>query len=301
MKQDLQTFVTQLQAAKVENARRELILLLAFIQNRPYSEVFFDPGFNVEDYDRLSFLVQRRCEGEPLSKITGQREFWSLPFKVTTDTLDPRPDSETIIQAVLLHFPDRHHPFKIVDFGTGTGCLLLSVLSEYPNSLGMGVDISDAALTVAKENAQQLKLQQRTFFIRSSWAKKVQGKFDILISNPPYIRLNESLEPAVKHYDPPYALYGGEDGLEAYRTLLPQLHPLMYSHSLAFIEIGKDQGDAVRSIGKEAGLTCVATYLDLASVERTVVFGKALRFDKLGVTFPSCFALACLTIFKLFC
>ena len=227
--EDLQDFITQLQNAGVENARRELTLLIAFIQNRSYTDVFFDSALSVEVDDRLLPLVYRRCQGEPLSKIIGQREFWSLPFKVTTDTLDPRPDSETIIQAVLHHFPDRHKALNLVDFGTGTGCLLLSALSEYPNSAGIGVDISDAALAVAQENAQRLGLSQRASFVHSNWAEGVDGEFDVLISNPPYIGLSEPLEAAVKEYDPPQALYGGEDGLEAYRILLPQLRHLMHS------------------------------------------------------------------------
>ena len=316
--ENLQDFVDQLQNVGVENARRELTLLIAFVQNRPYTDVFFDPHLNAEDYDRLVPLLQRRCKGEPLSKITGQREFWSLPFNVTVDTLDPRPDSETIIQAVLNYFPDRHQTLKLIDFGTGTGCLLLSALSEYPNGAGVGVDISDAALAVAQQNAQQLGLSQRASFAQSNWAENLQIPngfrnmdskirterpectkeymrtrsaeifatndswqiskdegygFDVVISNPPYICLNEPLEAAVKEYDPPQALYGGQDGLEAYRALLPQLKRLMHSKSLAFIEIGQGQGDAVRSIGEEAGLICVSTHPDLAGIERVVVFG----------------------------
>ncbi len=270
--ENLQDFVDQLQNAGVENARRELTLLIAFVQNRPYSDVFFDPNLSAEDYGRLVPLLQRRCKGEPLSKITGQREFWSLLFKVTADTLDPRPDSETIIQAVLNYFPAQHQTLKLIDFGAGTGCLLLSALSEYPNGVGVGVDISDAALAVAQQNAQQLGLSQRASFVQSNWAENLQGEFDILISNPPYIGLSEPLETAVKEYDPPQALYGGEDGLEAYRALLPQLKRLMHPKSLAFIEIGQGQGDAVRSIGEEAGLICVSTYPDLAGIERVVVF-----------------------------
>ena len=271
--ENLQDFVDQLQNIGVENARRELTLLIAFVQNRSYIDVFFDPALNAEDYDRLVPLIQRRCKGEPLSKITGQREFWSLPFKVTADTLDPRPDSETIIQAVLNYFPDQHQTLKLIDFGTGTGCLLLSALSEYPNGVGVGVDISDAALAVAQQNVQQLGLSQQASFVQSNWAENLQGEFDILISNPPYIGLSEPLETAVKEYDPPQALYGGEDGLEAYRALLPELKRFMHPKSLAFIEIGQGQGDSVRSIGEEAGLICLSTYPDLAGIERVVVFG----------------------------
>ncbi|WP_165380303.1 peptide chain release factor N(5)-glutamine methyltransferase [Candidatus Finniella inopinata] len=272
---DLQTLISQLQAAGIDNPRRELTLLIAFLQNRSYTDVFFEPAISGEDFDRLVPLVQRRCNNEPLSKIIGQREFWSLPFKVTADTLDPRPDSETLIQAVLEHFPDHDIPLTIIDFGTGTGCLFLSLLSEYPNSLGVGVDISDAALAVAQQNAGRLGLDQRASFIKGNWAEGMQGTFDVLISNPPYIGLNDLLEDSVKQYDPHQALYAGEDGLAAYRALLPQLPALMHPYSLAFLEIGLGQGDTVRWVAKQAGLVFLATYPDLSGIERVVVFGKS--------------------------
>jgi release factor glutamine methyltransferase len=262
------------QAGLSTNSWRELRILIAFIQNRSYSEVFFDLYLSKRELSELISLVQRRCKGEPLAKITGKKEFWSLPFKVNTDTLDPRPDSETIIQAILKDFTDHTSTLRIIDLGTGTGCLLLSTLSEYPQAWGIGVDISTSSLKIAQENALALNFNRRAFFICGDWAEPLREQFDIIISNPPYIRLDEKLDSDVKYYDPPQALYGGEDGFEAYKILLPQLKILMHKDSLAFIEIGQGQGDVVRQIGTDHGLVSYKNYQDLSGIERVLVFKK---------------------------
>lgn len=262
------------QVEGMNNVWRELRLLIAFIQNRSYSEVFFDIQISRQDLAQLTMLVQRRCKGEPLSKIIGKKEFWSLPFKVTTDTLDPRPDSETLIQAILNNFPDNLLPLRIIDFGTGTGCLLLSVLSEYSQAWGVGVDISEAALKIAQENAISLNLNRRTLFLCGDWGRPLRQDFDIIISNPPYISLNAQLGKSVKDFDPPQALYGGIDGLGAYKILLPQLKNFMHKDSLAFVEVGQAQSEMVRQIGIHHDLSSYKNYHDLAGIERVLVFKK---------------------------
>jgi len=223
-------------------------------------------------------LIERRIRGEPLAKIIGQKEFWSMPFKTTKDTLDPRPDSETLISAVLDNFQDLSGVYNFVDFGTGTGCLLLSLLSEYKKSLGIGIDISEKALSIALKNAQELGLKERSTFKQGNWAegfdKNFNEYFDVIVSNPPYIGIWETLDSTVKDYDPHLALFAGEDGLSAYRSLLPQLPRLMHQESLLFLEIGIGQESAVKNIAEQFGLSFKKSFQDLSGVDRVLMFKK---------------------------
>ncbi len=258
----------------LNHPEREVRLLLSFIQKRSYEEVFLAPEVTVDDYQALEPLVKRRLQGEPLSKIMEEREFWGLRFKISHDTLDPRPDSETAIEAVLHHFPERHQPLRLVDLGVGSGCLLLSLLSEYPRAFGVGIDKSLPALKMAQQNASRLGFTSRTTFLNSHWAESLQGMFDVLISNPPYIAENEVLDISVTDYDPALALYGGQDGLQAYRELLPQVPFHMHQKSQLFLEIGKGQEAAVRQIAQGCGLRFLASYQDLGGIERVLVFQR---------------------------
>ncbi len=269
---DLNGLVNRLSQAKVVSPWRELRLLLCFIQQRSYEDVFLNPCINQAQYTILEGLVERRMQGEPLSKIVGKREFWGLPFIITPHTLDPRPDSETLVEAVLNVFPKKHSPLRFVDFGTGSGCLLLSLLYEYAQAFGIGVDKNFLALTVAQENADRLGLTKRVSFYGGDWAQALQGKFDVLMSNPPYIAMGEMLDVAVCQYDPPCALYGGRDGLQAYKNLLPQMRALMHPESWLFLEIGQGQGHEVRHIASGQGLLFKESYLDLAGIERVLAF-----------------------------
>jgi release factor glutamine methyltransferase len=211
-----------------------------------------------------------------MAQILGQREFWSLPFRVTPDTLDPRPDSEALVQAVLSRVADRQAELRLVDFGTGTGCLLLSLLHELPNASGIGVDLSPAALAVARHNARALGLAGRARFLEADWDASLAGSFDIVVSNPPYIASEEiaALQPEVSRFEPRLALDGGPDGLTAYRRLLPAAARLLRAGGLAAFEIGFGQADSVTAIGRAAALRHLATELDLGSVPRVVLFQK---------------------------
>ena len=212
-----------------------------------------------------------------MAHILGRREFWSLAFKVTADTLDPRPDSETLVQAVLDQVPDRSAALRLADFGTGTGCLLLALLHELPNATGVGVDVSAAALAVAAENADALGLAQRASFHRGNWDDGIDPGFDIVLSNPPYIPSGDiaGLQPEVASFEPRLALDGGSDGLDAYRRLGPAAMRLLVPGGLAAFEIGLGQGDSVRRIMAAAGLRHIATARDLGAVERCVLFRKS--------------------------
>lgn len=271
----LQEFVTLFQKNGIENPLREIRLLLGFATDKSYEQIFFHKEFFLTSEQQAKFedAVKRRINHEPLSKIMGNREFWGLNFKVTKDTLDPRPDSEVMIEAVLKQLPDKKAALRCLDLGTGTGCLLLSILSEYPNASGVGIDIGENALNVAYENAVNLKLNDRSIFILSSWAEKIDGVFDLIISNPPYIDFDEKLEKNVRDYDPHLALFAGTDGLTAYRDIFSQIARLCYPQTKVFMEIGQGQKEAVIAIALKNGFFFKNSYKDLTGIERVLEFG----------------------------
>ena len=202
---------------------------------------------------------------EPLALIVGQAEFWSLPFAVNRHTLLPRPDSETVVRAALDACPA---PARVLDLGTGTGCLLLSVLHERPSAWGVGVDLSAGAAALAHANAATLGMDKRSAFLCGSWAAALGARFDLVVSNPPYIRSGDiaGLMPDVRLYEPARALDGGADGLDAYRAIIAALPGLLTADGTAVLEVGYDQAVAVATMA--GGARIVA---DLAGIGRAVV------------------------------
>lgn len=266
----------RLAEAGVETARLDARLLLASIDGMSASAVLLDPGrvlaADVESaFDRL---VDRRARREPVSRILGRREFWSLDFAISLATLDPRPDSETLVEAALTQFEPEPRR-RVLDLGTGTGCLLLSVLSERPKWVGLGIDIADEAVAVARANARTLELSERAHFRTGDWDKGLVGTFDLILSNPPYIPSSEiaGLSPEVASFDPLRALDGGTDGLDAYRALAPALLRLLAPQGRAVIELGKGQVAAIAGIMEAVGLRALERRQDLAGVERCLVLG----------------------------
>lgn len=229
------------------------------------------------DAKRIAEVVGRRERREPMSHILGKREFWSLPFAVTAATLTPRPDSETLIEAALAWAAARDKAagdeLAVLDFGTGTGCLLLTLLHEWPAAEGLGVDISPAALDVARANARALGLGGRARFAAGDWGDELDGRFDVVVANPPYVAEPElgGLDPEVALYEPRLALAGGPDGLAAYRALAPHVARLLADDGAAFLEIGQGQGDAVAAILAGHGLTVVSRAADLGGTLRCLV------------------------------
>ncbi|MCE3231112.1 MAG: hypothetical protein K0R52_1040 [Alphaproteobacteria bacterium] len=258
--------------ALTTNPQREARLLIAHVLKTSYEDIFFqnDRLLTNEEENLFNALLQRRLRHEPISKIREHREFWGLHFRVTANTLDPRPDSETLIEAVLAAYPDKAQHLRILDLGTGTGCLLLSLLHEYPNAWGIGVDRSEAASSIAQENATQLSLKNRCSFIVGHWGDALAGPFDVIISNPPYIGYNESLPPEVVNYDPPMALFAGEDGLRCYHVLAEQIPRLAAPDSKIFLEIGAGQFKVVSAIFSFASAIQMAW--DLQGKERCLFF-----------------------------
>jgi release factor glutamine methyltransferase len=223
--------------------------------------------------DAMQKVTERRLGREPVSRILGVRAFWRSDFKISKETLDPRPDSETLIETVL-RYTDKNRALNILDLGTGTGCLLLSLLQEFPKAKGFGIDISEDAILTAKANAEALALSSRSSFMKINWKDfKTDTPFDIIISNPPYIAESEipHLEPEVREYDPIPALLGGKDGLDCYREIAARLPKLLAKDGHIFFEIGFTQAKQVASILAEYGLCMIETRQDLAGQDRCVV------------------------------
>jgi release factor glutamine methyltransferase len=221
----------------------------------------------------LAAMLERRLAREPMSHILGRRGFWTLEFQVTADTLDPRPDTETLIEAVLDAVEDRGRPRTLLDLGTGTGCILLTLLSEMGHSTGLGIDASLAALAVAGRNAETLGLAARAEFRQGNWGDGLNGGFDIIVSNPPYIPDGDidGLEPEVARYEPRSALAGGPDGLDCYRELIPHMARLLAPGGVAALEVGAGQAQDVVALLAIAGLPGASVLRDLGGVERCLI------------------------------
>ena len=252
-----------------------LRLLLSHRCGRSPEYLWTHPELRLEEEVISLFFkdVEKLAAGMPLSRILGYREFWGNKFYLNEATLDPRPDSETLIDCVLNCFPSREMPLHILDLGTGTGCLLITLLKEYSFATGVAVDISTKALSMAAHNASSHGVAERMQFLESNWFEKVTGKFSLIISNPPYISQEEfqNLEENVKSYDPSKALKGGEDGLEAYKCLIPLAKSFLEEKGALTLEIGRTQRKAVEALFERERYDNVKTFQDLASLDRCVM------------------------------
>ena len=263
-----------LRNAGVENPRRDARILIGQVFDGDQDIVIRDPDkkLTAGECDTFMALVDRRRRREPVSHILGRREFWSRDFIVTSDVLDPRPDSETLVEAVLKKTEDQLGDYRLLDLGTGSGCLLLTLLSELPHSTGLGVDFSEAALDIANKNALSLNLQDRACFLKSDWFSEVEGVFDIILSNPPYIEteVTRTLEPEVVKYEPITALDGGEDGLDCYRHIISELPVYLKDDGFVIFEVGMGQADTVANYLSDMNFIQIETHNDLASIGRCV-------------------------------
>jgi release factor glutamine methyltransferase len=226
----------------------------------------------------INALAARRLKREPVSRILGQKEFWSIALAITPDVLVPRPETETVVEGALdfvVRGGLRMEKLRILDIGTGSGALLLALLRELPNATGIGTDISTGALKVARENAARCGLEGRCTFLVCDIASVVEGPFDLLVSNPPYIAHDEitSLAPEVKNYDPTVALDGGDDGLAAYRAIAADAKRLLAPGARMFVELGAGQEAAVRDLFTNVGLTAGTARADLAGIPRVLGAG----------------------------
>lgn len=237
-----------------------------------------DRILEAREINMISALAARRLQREPVSRILGQKEFWSIALAITPDVLVPRPETETVVEGALdfvVRGGLRMEKLRILDIGTGSGALLLALLRELPNATGTGTDISTGALKVARENAARCGVEGRCTFVVCDIASVVEGPFDLLVSNPPYIAHDEitSLAPEVKNYDPTVALDGGDDGLAAYRAIAADAKRLLAPGARMFVELGAGQEAAVRDLFTNVGLTAGIARTDLAGIPRVLGAG----------------------------
>lgn len=273
-----------LRNAGVEDAILDAALLLAHAIGGDRLSLIREAERQLDAAETKAFaeLIRARAARQPVSRLLGRREFWSLDLAIGPAVLDPRPDSETLVEAALAHLPHQDAAYQILDLGTGSGCLLLALLAERPRAHGFGVDISSAAARQARANARALHLAERAFFMVGDWASSLTrgpaGRFDMVVANPPYIASTDigGLAPEVRCHDPALALDGGGDGLAAYRALVPDLGRLLRPGGRAVLEYGRGQTVALKQIVETAGLAVESCHADLAGIERCLVVSAKL-------------------------
>jgi release factor glutamine methyltransferase len=273
----------QLRTSAVESPELDARLLLGAVLGLDLTGLVAAAAIRRLTDDEAALLdgfARRRGVGEPVARILGVKEFWGLPLSLTPATLVPRPDTETIVEAaleILRAACERDRTLRIADIGTGSGAILLALLSEAPNAWGVGTDISEAALRTARTNARQLGLAPRTAFVACDYATALSGAFDLIISNPPYIRSGDidALAAEVRDHDPRRALDGGADGLDAYRQIAPQAARLLAPGGSLVLEVGHDQSGEVEQLLTMAGLYLPGEpKADLAGIHRAVTGRK---------------------------
>jgi release factor glutamine methyltransferase len=283
----LQNAQQELAQKGVDNPQLDARLLVAQALGCDRLQLALQPErvLTVQEIATLQSLIDRRANREPVARIFGLREFWGLPFALNEATLEPRPDSETLISVCTEQASNTgqaHHETpmipnpcllpSVLDLGTGTGCLLLALLHEMPNATGLGLDIAPRAVDQARQNAERLGLSSRATFRVNNWLEGITDCFDIILSNPPYIAHDEivALMPEVREHDPMVALDGGKDGLDIYRHLIPQLPRHLNPNGFVVFEVGQGQAKSVSALLRIAGFSNVTVRKDFGGIERCV-------------------------------
>lgn len=293
----------RLRAAGIGGARGEARLLLRHVTGWSAARLVSEPRAVVPEpaAARFEALVEARAGRAPIAYLLGEREFWSLPIAVGPGALVPRPETETLVEAVLGRIPDRAAALRVLDLGTGSGCLLVALLHLYPRAFGLGVDRSAEALAWARANLARHGLLGRAALVRADWAAALVGPFDLVVANPPYVASGElaGLAPEVARHEPPAALDGGPDGLAAYRAILPDLSRLLAPDGLACLEIGRGQEGPLAAEAAAHGLEIATMRADLAGIVRCLVLrrrGASTAGEGRGVAsfpLPSAAAVSC--------
>ena len=280
--QDWLSRATQALAPVAEQPRSEARRLVEAALDWPVASQLADPDriIDAASVEALDALLHRRAERqEPLSRILGRREFWGLSLEIDGATLDPRPDTETLVELALDLFsgPERSPPGQILDLGTGSGALLLALLSEYPEAQGLGVDQDSDTLATATRNAARLGLGGRARFEVGDWLSEVSGRFDLIVSNPPYIPTEDlaGLDRAVRDFDDPLALDGGADGLAFYARTLREAGRCLAPGGVLILELGIGQADSVQALGRDSGWSLLSLRDDLAGIPRAMALTQA--------------------------
>lgn len=268
----------RLRAAGIESARVETRVLLATAAQVSPDQFFAAGELQPAEQERFFALIARRAAREPLAYITGTKEFWSLTFAVGPGALIPRPESETLVEAAL-RTCDKDRPIRVLDIGTGSGCLLIAVLVERADATGIGVDSSAAALAWANKNAVIFGVAERCRLESADWEPAGADPFDVILANPPYLSTAEfaQSEPEIREWEPRSALAAGADGLDAIRSLAPVLGRRLALGGQAFVELGQGQGSAAAEILAGSGLDVLAIIPDLSGVPRCLIAGRAGR------------------------
>jgi len=269
VKQLLSDVTLKLSISEIDNAARDARILVAHALGIPKSQLSLKTNEDIPEKTRSSLekLIYRRINREPIAKILGKRQFWGRTFFINGDVLDPRCDTETLIDYVI----DR--PVRsVLDLGTGSGVIAISLACEWKEVHVVATDISEAALFVAQKNAKYFDVQDKIDFLKSDWFEAIEGKFDLIISNPPYIGLSEisEISKEVLNYDPDLALFAGRDGLEAYKRIIPYLINFLKPQGIVVLEIGASQSESVKTLMNSYGLSEVKTLKDLAGKDRLV-------------------------------
>lgn len=273
--------VQQLASAGIPSPRLEARLLIAAVLQCAPSAVFTDTELSAAQKHRLNQLLQQRLAHKPLDKILGHREFYKFDFVVDENVLSPRPDTEILVEEALKLLPAA--PADVLDLGTGSGCIIASILAERPQARGVAVDISASSLQVARQNAENLGLSERLRFMRADWfdadfIRQIGQKFTLIVSNPPYIPTSDisALEPEVKDYDPLAALDGGSDGFASYRRIAELAPELLQAGGYILLEAGIGQAAEIADEFSRNGLKHIRTVNDLAGIARCVILQKSL-------------------------
>ena len=267
--------IRELSLSKIENPQLEARILLAFASGVKQTRIIGYPEDKLDNsiISDLEKIMARRKTGEPVAYITGVKEFWSLNFNVTKETLIPRPDSETIVQSVLDTITNHMDRISILDLGTGSGCLLLALLSELPKAIGVGIDISSRSCKIAKKNAKELGLNNRAKFYQGNWMEDIHDQFDIIVTNPPYVAEPdmEFLNREIRLFEPHLALSGGPDGVAAYRLIAKESITRLKTAGILVVEIGINQAQSIRDIFVQNGLKIIKTQRDFSNIDRCIL------------------------------
>ena len=259
----------------VPNYNLDARILLANLLRLENKYLVSDVKVANKDTETFFSMIKDRVNGKPVSKIISKRAFWDAEFYINSSTLDPRPDSEILVESALeVNKLINKEKINILELGVGSGCILLSLINEINGSMGIGIDKDINALKVAQSNAINLRISNKVSFIASNWTKSVKGKFDIIISNPPYIKSSEIiyLQKEVRNHDPLIALDGGEDGLRCYREIMKTIKPLMDKNSFLLFEIDSWQGNKIIEISKKNYFKLFSIKKDLSGKARCIIF-----------------------------
>ena len=268
----------QFQKAEIDTPDLDARVIINERTGYDWSDIITCPDKEIsnDDYSKVIDDVNQRLAGKPLSRIYRYREFWGLPFEISEDTLDPRPDTELIIELALKRF-SINEDIRILDLGTGSGCILIALLTEFSKAVGYGVDISSGAIKTARENVKKNNCFDRAHFICGSWcdallAQNTGQQFDLIVSNPPYIpnHIIPTLSHEVQNHDPILSLDGGDDGLKAYKKIFSQIKSLLKKNGKGLFEIGYDQDDDVMRLAEDSGFALRTVHVDISRNPRVV-------------------------------